>query len=262
MQVNYVLLLLIVVCSLVLVSAAPCDGECPAFWINTGTWFSINNTPAQGQVLTAVNNSSVEWVTPGAVGGDGNNYTIECSVYESGSTDTVSCSRNGMNNFSYDINDNTGGSSSQNYFLRSNSSIVSQSNSLNSTSVGGWVNVTNMTLYLPSGFINVECFIAQSAAAATTGVRMIFNVTNTTARNHLLEYYTSTTAQALAQATSVAMTVGATASSGSTIAPARYYGHFVVDTAAVFWMQLATEINGSAVTINRGSYCRAFNATV
>lgn len=260
MQINYSLLLLIVVCSLVLISAAPCEGECPTFWSNDGYWYDVNNSPSSGQVLTAFNSSLVEWTTPGAVGGDGNNYTIECSVYESGATDTISCSRNGMNNFTYNINDNTGGFSA-NYFFTSNSSIVSQSNSLNSTSVGGWVNVTNMTLYLPSGFSNVECFLAQSAAAATTGVRMIFNVTNTTARNHLLEYYTSTTAQALAQATSVALTVGATASSGSTIAPARYYGHFVVDTAAVFWIQLATEINGSAVTINRGSYCRAFNAT-
>lgn len=147
------------------------------------------------------------------------------------------------------------------FFFGFNGTSASQSNSLNSTSVGGWTNLSNLTLYLPAGFHNIECYIAESAAAATTGVQFIFNVTNTTARNHLLEYYTSTTAQALAQATSIAMTVGATASSGTTISPARYYGHYVVDVEAVFWVQFATEVNGSAVTVNRGSYCRSFEAT-
>jgi hypothetical protein len=82
---------------------------------NESVLLSIASDICGAGAYASYNGSSFVCSVPSATA-DGNNYTTACSVYTSGATETISCARIGMNNFTYTITDDTGVATGDGYW--------------------------------------------------------------------------------------------------------------------------------------------------
>jgi hypothetical protein len=120
--------------------------------------------------------------------------------------------------------------------------------------------VSVMTLPLTNGKkVLIECMLYEWANATTTGVRLRTSVTGTSSQKHQVEYYTSAIAQALCQGAATTLACDATASSGTTVSPARVYVYTVQSSAGTFTLELRSELAGPPISVNitSGSWCRS-----
>jgi hypothetical protein len=126
---------------------------------------------------------------------------------------------------------------------------------VSSSVITAYTNV--MSLPLSNGkTTEIECTLLVDAAATTTGIQINTTITGTSSQRNIIEYYSSATAQAICQGTAALLTCAATASAGTTVTPTRIYMASTQSSAGTFTIGLKSEINASAVTVRKGSWCR------
>jgi len=114
-----------------------------------------------------------------------------------------------------------------------------------------------ITLPLNSGFnIMIECILFQDSVATGTGVHYNSVLTGTLSQRQVMEYYSSTTAQAICQGTAATLTCLPTSSSGTTVTPNRLYVYAVTSSAGTFTLNVKSETS-NAVSVKAGSWCRS-----
>jgi hypothetical protein len=118
-----------------------------------------------------------------------------------------------------------------------------------------WTLMSDFTIPLPVGKSIIVCTFMSSAAATTTGVRLRLNTTGTGTQRTVMDYYTSTTAQALCQGTTASTSCLATVSSGATVSPTRIITYADRTVAGSMTLELISEVSTSAVNILAGSSC-------
>ena len=114
-----------------------------------------------------------------------------------------------------------------------------------------------ISLPLTSGAkANIECNLLQDAAAASIGIQYQSVLIGASNQRQVMEYYSSTTAQAICQGTGTILTCSAATSSGTTVTPARLYIYSIQSSSGTFTLSLRSE-TGGAVNVRAGSWCRS-----
>lgn len=110
-----------------------------------------------------------------------------------------------------------------------------------------------------SGQSIIECTIFQKAAADTTGIR--HRITTTGASNVLTvcDVYRSQTSVAVYSGNSAAEYCNPSSSAGTLILPYKVYSTSTRSSTGTFTVELVSEVSGSYVTVEQGSYCTLTN---
>jgi hypothetical protein len=126
-----------------------------------------------------------------------------------------------------------------------------------STSSSSTYNVTILTLPLDSQKnISIECNLLVNSTAATTGVQLNSEFSSGNSIRQVIEYYNSSTMQAICQGTSTSLNCSATA--GATIiTPTRIYAYTSQQSSGTYTLRLKSEVAGSGVSVRAGSWCRS-----
>lgn len=127
-------------------------------------------------------------------------------------------------------------------------------NVANSTTA--FADVTGLTMPVTSGVTyRFECPASYTTAASTTALQLAINGPAMTALDYDVVTYTTATAVHAASQTALDTNTNPATGGGATRLPARISGSFIPSANGTFAVRARSEVNASAVTVMRGSWC-------
>jgi len=144
---------------------------------------------------------------------------------------------------------NQGSGNSFKYYNITSSDITSNSTIL----------VSNVISFpLTSGKrVSIECNLLTDSTNISTGIQFNSTVSGTSSNRQVIEYYSSTTAQAICSGTSSSLQCLANSSSGAITTPTRIYIYTNQSSSGNFILGLKSKTSGSTVNVRAGSWCRS-----
>lgn len=121
-----------------------------------------------------------------------------------------------------------------------------------------FADVTGLTMALSaSTTYYFDCALTYTSAATTTALQLSVNGPAATELDYAVEMSTTATARHNSAQTAYNTVVNPATGGGSTRLPARIHGSVIVGgSGGTFAVRLRSEVNTSAVTVKRGSWCR------
>ena len=121
-----------------------------------------------------------------------------------------------------------------------------------------FADVTGLTMaLLASTTYYFDCALTYTSAATTTALQLSVNGPAATELDYAVEMSTTATARHNSAQTAYNTVVNPATGGGSTRLPARIHGSVIVGgSGGTFAVRLRSEVDTSAVTVKRGSWCR------
>lgn len=124
------------------------------------------------------------------------------------------------------------------------------------TSITTWQDVTGLTKAVTSGVTySFACFLTYTTAATTTALHLSVNGPTVTALDYGVEMSTTATARHNSAQTAYDTVVNPATGGGATRLPATIHGSIIPSANGTLAVRMRTEINASAATVKRGSWC-------
>jgi parallel beta-helix repeat protein len=126
-----------------------------------------------------------------------------------------------------------------------------------STDATNWADITGLTMSVNSGETYVfACFLTYTTAATTTAIHLSVNgPASPTALDYAIDAATSSTARHHSAQTAYDTVTNPATGGGATRLPVQINGTIIPSASGTLALRLKTEINSSAATVKRGSYC-------
>lgn len=119
-----------------------------------------------------------------------------------------------------------------------------------------WQDVTGLTKAVSSGVsYSFACYLTYTTAATTTALQLSVNGPTVTALDYGVEMSTTATARHNSAQVAYDTVVNPATGGGTTRLPAQIHGSIIPSANGTLAIRMRTEINSSAATVKRGSWC-------